>query len=223
VECPRCHLPATPVDPACPGCAAPLALPADPPLSRLDHPLELDRRLRARAPSASAPFVDGSLEASQLEPHFVADASSLLGDDLSWGEPQQPAADLEPCSLAGRALAAAIDAAVSLAVAAPPLAAAARMLPAGADLLGALAWPGAGLFGLLCFAHAALGQALMGATIGQRMVGLRVATADGFSPGLGRAALRAALALLGIFSPLFTSSRRTLHDRISGTWTIRAP
>ena len=153
------------------------------------------------------------------------DASSQPAEDMAWGEPR-PATDLEPgepCALSRRALAAAIDAAVSFAVAAPPLAVAARMLPAGADLLGALAWPGAGLFALLSFAHATLGHALMGATVGQRMVGLRVAAADGLPPGLGRSALRAALALLGLLPPLFTRGRRTLHDRISGTWTIRAP
>ena len=151
----------------------------------------------------------------------MMDASSQPAEDMAWGEPR-PATGLEsgePCSLARRALAAAIDAAVSFAVAAPPLALAARMLPAGADLLGALAWPGAGLFALLSFAHATL----MGATVGQRMVGLRVAAADGLPPGLGRAALRAALALLGLLPSLFTRGRRTLHDRISGTWTIRAP
>jgi uncharacterized RDD family membrane protein YckC len=225
VECPRCHLPATPVDPACPGCAAPLVLPPDPPLSRLDHPLELDRRLRARDPSAPEPFFDASLAAWEAEPASVMDASSQPAEVMAWGE-SRPAMDLEPgepCSLAGRALAAAIDAAVSFAVAAPPLAVAARMLPAGADLLGALAWPGAGLFALLSFAHATLGHALMGATVGQRMVGLRVAAADGLPPGLGRAALRASLALLGVLPPLFTRGRRTLHDRITGTWTIRAP
>jgi uncharacterized RDD family membrane protein YckC len=225
VECPRCHLPSTHVDPACPGCAAPFVLPADPPLSRLDDLLELDRRLRTRAPSASIPFFESSPAACEVEPGFEADASDQLAEDIASGEPQPAPALLtgEPCSLAGRALAAAIDAAVSLAVATPPLAIAARMLPAGADLLAALGWPGAGLFALLSFAHATLGHALMGATVGQRMLGMRVAAFDGLPPGLGRAALRAALAPLGLLPPLFTRGRRMLHDRISGTWTVRAP
>jgi uncharacterized RDD family membrane protein YckC len=204
-------------------------------MSRLDRPLELDRRFRARAgafppdPIGEPPFTLDELPATAWEaaPASVADRSSQLSEDAACRGPETvPAPGLgAPGPLVVRALAAALDLAVSLAVAAPPLAVAAWMLPAGADRLGSLAWPGAGLFALLCFAHATLGHALMGATVGQRLLGLRIAAADGFPPRLGRAALRAALTLLGLglLPPLFTAGRRTLHDRIAGTWTVRAP
>jgi len=234
VECPRCHVPATPLDPACPGCAAPLLLPDDPPIFRLDRPLDLDRRLRARAaaplagPADDTYYTVGDLDlvACEADPAPFADGSDQLAGEVASTEPLAAPAPTpgEPGPLAARACAAAFDAAISLAVAIPPLALAAWMLPAGAGRFALLVGPGAGLFALLSFVHATLGHALMGATVGQRLLGLRVAAADGLPPRLGRAALRAALALLGLglLPPLFTRGRRTLQDRIAGTSTVRA-
>ena len=93
------------------------------------------------------------------------------------------------------------------------------MLPAGIAFLA-----------LLGFAYGAIGQALMAATPGQRLLGLRVACPDGAPPTLGRGALRAALAVVGTIvagvGPLwavFTQSRRTLHDLMADTVVVRGP
>lgn len=80
------------------------------------------------------------------------------------------------------------------------------------------------------FAYQWLGLALMGATPGSRLLGLRVAGPDGRRPSPGRSALRAALSLpsflllgLGVLLGLFTRSGRALHDFGAGTWVVQAP
>lgn len=76
----------------------------------------------------------------------------------------------------------------------------------------------------------ALAHGLSGATLGKRLLGLRVVRRDGRRPGLGRASLRAALALLsvgllglGILLALFTRSGRAFHDFVARTWVVQAP
>jgi uncharacterized RDD family membrane protein YckC len=79
------------------------------------------------------------------------------------------------------------------------------------------------LFGV----YHALSHGLSGATLGKRLLGLRVVCRDGRRPGLGRAALRAFLALvsvaalgLGVVLALFTRSGRALHDLLARTWVV---
>lgn len=74
-----------------------------------------------------------------------------------------------------------------------------------------------------------LAHGLGGATLGKRLVGIRVVRRDGNPPGLGRAALRAVLAFLslalvglGVLLALFTRSGRTLHDLVARTWVVDA-
>ncbi len=128
-----------------------------------------------------------------------------------------------------RAAAWGVDAALLAAAAGPPLVLAGHMLPAGAPL-EALAPSAAGFAALLAFVHAALGHALMGATLGKRLLGLRVVRPDGTMPGLARSAARAALALLGtaalgagVLPSLFTCSGRGLHDLAADTVVVRTP
>jgi uncharacterized RDD family membrane protein YckC len=76
----------------------------------------------------------------------------------------------------------------------------------------------------------ALAHALCGATLGKRLVRIRVVGPDGRRPGLGRAAIRAFLAGfslvflgLGVILALFTRSGRALHDLLARTWVVEAP
>jgi uncharacterized RDD family membrane protein YckC len=70
---------------------------------------------------------------------------------------------------------------------------------------------------------------LLGWSPGKRACGLRLVTASGERPGVARALARAVLAvlfsqilLLGYLLALLDPQRRTLHDRVAGTWVVRA-
>jgi len=198
---------------ACPRCGAPLLLPDDPRPGRLDRPLDLERRLPARveldlvaAPPAGAAAELPEIDEGTLEIHLRR--APTLRRAVSW----------------------LVDAALLALIAGPPLLLAQRALPAGAGGLEVLV-PGAAGFGaLLAFAYAALGHALMGATVGKRLLGLRVVGPDGDAPSLARSALRAVLAVLGaatlglpVLAALFTRSGRALHDVVADTVVVRAP
>jgi uncharacterized RDD family membrane protein YckC len=77
--------------------------------------------------------------------------------------------------------------------------------------------------------YATLAHALAGATLGKRLLGLRVVGPDGARPTLARSAARSALALasaaalgLGFLLALFTASGRALHDLLARTWVVDA-
>jgi uncharacterized RDD family membrane protein YckC len=88
-----------------------------------------------------------------------------------------------------------------------------------------------GAAALLCLAvYATLAHALAGATLGKRLLGLRVIGPDGAWPSPARSATRTALALLsagllglGFLLALFTRSGRALHDFLTRTWVVKAP
>ncbi len=74
-----------------------------------------------------------------------------------------------------------------------------------------------------------LGEVLLGASPGKRLLGLVVVDRGGRRPRALRAGLRAILRPLGMaalgLGPLWAFAdpeRRTLHDRITGTWLVRA-
>lgn len=78
--------------------------------------------------------------------------------------------------------------------------------------------------------YATLAHALAGATLGKRLLGLRVVGPDGARPSLGRSTARSALVVLsagllglGVLLPLFTRSGRALHDLLARTWVVEAP
>jgi uncharacterized RDD family membrane protein YckC len=84
------------------------------------------------------------------------------------------------------------------------------------------------VFGLAVFVYLTLSHALMGATFGKRLMGIRVVGRDGRSPSLTRSAVRSAVALgsaavlgLGPLLALFTRSGRALHDFLAGTYVVR--
>jgi len=84
---------------------------------------------------------------------------------------------------------------------------------------------------LVLFAvYQALSHALSGATLGKRIVRLRLVGPDGKRPGFARAAIRAVLAVLsllllglGVLLALFTRSGRALHDLLARTWVVEVP
>ncbi|WP_050724289.1 RDD family protein [Vulgatibacter incomptus] len=86
------------------------------------------------------------------------------------------------------------------------------------------------VLGSLCaFVYLTLCWGLGGKTLGESVAGLRsIDTLSGGTPRIGRAALRAALAILGtlmfLVGPLWAlvdRNGRTLHDMIAGTATVR--
>lgn len=77
--------------------------------------------------------------------------------------------------------------------------------------------------------YTTLAHALAGATLGKRLVRLRVVGPDGERPGLARSATRSALAVvsaaalgLGFLLALFTAKGRALHDLLARTWVVEA-
>ena len=83
--------------------------------------------------------------------------------------------------------------------------------------------------GLASFTYQALAHWLLGATLGKRLLRLRVVGPDGQRPGPGRSALRAAAAVMGTtllgagpLLALFTQSGRALHDLVAGTAVVDA-
>ncbi|HEX9399627.1 MAG TPA: RDD family protein [Anaeromyxobacter sp.] len=88
----------------------------------------------------------------------------------------------------------------------------------------------AGAVALALAVYATLAHALGGATLGKRLVGIRVVGPDGAPPSPARSAIRSALALLsagllglGFLLALFTRTGRALHDLLARTWVVKAP
>jgi uncharacterized RDD family membrane protein YckC len=98
----------------------------------------------------------------------------------------------------------------------------------GADPV--LLLPALAVVALAAFTYQLLSHWLLGATFGQRALGLGVVGPDGRRPGLGRAAGRAAASVLGVLLlgigplvALFTRSGRGLNDLVAGTAVVEAP
>jgi uncharacterized RDD family membrane protein YckC len=60
-----------------------------------------------------------------------------------------------------------------------------------------------------------------GATLGHRLLGMRVEALDGTAPGLGRALIRSILLCLAIPPLVWDADHRGLHDRWAGTLVAR--
>jgi len=151
-------------------------------------------------------------------------------DDLDLEGQLDPAREPITAPLGRRAAAAVLDGAFVAAGSTPPILLAAWALPGGADLTRALFPASLALGALVAVAYGAVGHGLLGATPGARLLGLAMTDREGRTPGMGRAALHAALAILGtlalgagLWPAFFTTSRRTLHDRVAGTFVVRAP
>lgn len=212
---------------------------------------DLGRALGAPAagPALGAPF-RGAADAGRLEPEApatpdAAEVSAAAPDD-GLPEPEVDALEihLRRPETWRRALAGALDA---LPFAAGAIALARLFLR---EATAALPAPPTGLDGLLdlvvrertivlpvllaaavaLFVYATLAHALAGATLGKRLLGLRLVGPDGARPSLGRSAARSGLAVLsaallgaGFWLALFTRSGRALHDLGASTWVVAAP
>jgi uncharacterized RDD family membrane protein YckC len=76
-----------------------------------------------------------------------------------------------------------------------------------------LQWVPLGIFTLFT----ALLTGLLGASVGHRLLGLKLVRLDGTEVGLGRAALRAVLLSLAVPALVWDRDQRGLHDRFAGT------
>jgi len=164
-------------------------------------------RPRPRPPAPPAPDFDLELDVDTVEVHRVRAPA--------WRRVAAWAID--------GALLAAILAGMLLPVLGPVLG------PDGAAPLRDVAVPVALVVALVAFVYQWLGIALVGATPGMLVTGLRVAGPDGERPSPGRSAARSALGLgaaaafgVGILLALFTSSGQGAHDLGAGTWVVLA-
>ncbi len=78
--------------------------------------------------------------------------------------------------------------------------------------------------------YTTLAHALAGATLGKRLLGMRVVGPDGAPPSPARSAFRSTVALasaallgLGFVLALFTRTGRSFHDLLARTWVVKAP
>lgn len=213
MRCPRCHGETGHAAIRCADCGAPLALPDESPARPLDRPLDLDRRGGGPAPAAPrAPLMPASTD--DLAPGLAPQVLAM---------PPPGVLTLRRAGTGRRVLAWLVDG-----------------LPFGLAAVGLVAGLGGGdlalaaqlvlVVGLASFAYQTLAHALVGATLGKRLLGLRVVGPDGRRPSPGRSALRAALAVAGVallgvgpLLALFTLSGRALHDLLSGTTVVDAP
>jgi uncharacterized RDD family membrane protein YckC len=74
---------------------------------------------------------------------------------------------------------------------------------------------------LVLFVENVLLVGTLGATVGHRLLGMRVETVPGAAPGLGRAVIRSLLLCLAIPPLLWDADQRGLHDRLAGTVIAR--
>lgn len=210
----------------------------------MDRLLDLDRRIREREPTG--PVDDG--ETGGTGPSFDPDRS-----DWKLGAPLDEAAaesgeraverirpeGLHSAPAARRAAAWAIDGAlIATAMAGLPAAllastgafgAAGSLGEAVSSGLPIIA-PSVAFVAVAALVYVTVAHALAGATIGKRVVGIRVVDLDGRPPGFARSAARSAwaalsLALLGIglLPALLSPSGRALHDLLAGTRVVEAP
>ena len=217
MRCPRCHCETGHAAIRCADCGAPLALPAEGPARPLDRELDLDRRGPTPAPPVPA------APRGPLAPASAEDLSTAGNTPLLAMPPPGADLTLRRAGSLRRAGAWLIDG-----------------LPFGLAAAGLIWGLGANdpalvaqllaVVALAAFAYQTLAHALLGATVGKRLLGLQVVGLDGQRPGPGRSALRALLAVAGVaflgvgpLLALFTLSGRGLHDLLAGTTVVVAP
>ncbi len=221
MRCPRCRREAPKPAPFCAGCGAPLLLGDEAAPGPLDAPLDLDRRGRGGEGALTAPIAAlPDLEIDALEVHVERAAG--------WRRAAAWALDAAPFAIAGGALVRSL-----LRQAAAALPAPAAGLDGFLDLIArerVIALSTAAAATLALALYATLAHALAGATLGKRLLGLRVVGPDGAFPSPARSAARSALAVasaallgLGFLLAFFTRSGRALHDLIARTWVVKAP
>lgn len=181
------------------------------------------------APAPPAPSPRPAADVA-LDPDVAVDVEPVeihLRRAASWRRAAAGAIDVVPFAAGGVALARA------LVRAAAGLPAPATGLDGLLDLVArerVIVLSVAAAVALALCVYATLAHALAGATLGKRLLGLRLVGPDGERPSLARSGARSALALvslgllgLGVLLALFTRSGRALHDLIARTWVVLAP
>jgi uncharacterized RDD family membrane protein YckC len=142
----------------------------------------------------------------------------------SWLEPRRPASG-EPGAYPGARLGRPADGPRSLA------AFGRRLVALCVDWIGCLLIANGLLHGLhlgglgpvlVLFIENVLLVGTLGATVGHRLLGMRVETVPGAAPGVRRAVIRSLLLCLAIPPLLWDADQRGLHDRLAGTVIARA-
>jgi uncharacterized RDD family membrane protein YckC len=254
VLCPRCSRENPETAATCARCGAPLALGDEPPARPLEVTLPIDRRGPVRTPPPGRGEPASGLRPAERSHWDLRPGIAPPEDEPGAGEEivlepfgGEPQAEPEAAEIRLRRPPAWKRAAAWL-VDAVPLAALAGAL--GSLLFSGARPPGGGLLGVLDFVaregaivlpltaflvlaalvYFTLGHALMGATVGKALLGLRLVGPDGERPSLARSAGRSAAALLSLalfglggLLALFTRSGRALHDWIAGTWVVERP
>lgn len=174
----------------------------------------------AALPAARRSLSDSDVEVDALEIH--------LRRPETWRRAAAGAIDVVPFAAWGIALARWLVRAASVGLPAP-----ATGLDGFLDLLArerVIVLSVAAAVALALAVYATLAHALAGATLGKRLLGLRVVGPDGARPTLARSVVRtalvglsAALLGLGVLLALFTRSGRALHDLLARTWVVEAP
>jgi uncharacterized RDD family membrane protein YckC len=172
------------------------------------------------AVASAAPPGDSDLEVDALEIH--------LRRPETWRRAAAGAIDVVPFAAGGIALARWLVRAASVGLPAP-----ATGLDGFLDLLArerVIVLSVAAAAALALAVYTTLAHALAGATLGKRLLGLRLVGPDGARPTLARSVVRtalvglsAALLGLGVLLALFTRSGRALHDLLARTWVVEAP
>lgn len=246
--CPRCRTENGDAAIRCAGCGTPIALGDEVQVGPLDVPLSLDRRVERRERATAswetirpvpldwemAPPAEGTPAARRApsrppprprprpEPTPVPDFEVELDvGPVEVRRTRAPAWRRAASWFVDGALLAGLLALLLVPSVGPAIG------PAGfsqvSDLLGIALL----VVALVAFAYQWLGVALMGATPGLRVAGLRVVGPDGRRPSPGRAAARGLLGILaaaalglGLLLALFTRSGRGAHDLLAGTWVV---
>jgi uncharacterized RDD family membrane protein YckC len=249
VQCPRCRTENGEAAIRCSGCGAPIALGDEVAGAPVDLSVPLDRRSghRERATPAWESLRPVPMDWEMAPPAEATPAVRIPSRPAPRPRPRVPASpapdfdvelEVEPVEVhrarapAWRrvaawgidgALLAAILAAMLLPVLGPVLG------PDGAAHLRDVVVPALLVVALVAFVYQWLGIALVGATPGMLVTGLRVAGPDGERPSPERSAARSALGLgaaaafgVGILLALFTRSGRGAHDLGAGTWVVLA-
>jgi uncharacterized RDD family membrane protein YckC len=259
VRCPRCRTEVIGEGGgSCPRCGAPLRLPDEPAPAAVDRPVELDRRTGDREPEASphdtAPGPFGAIPtvapprppsgpvvrspAPRYTPRIWLEEPPLgAGTDfeiVGSSEGQAPGENQVEIAVPGappleRAASWAVDGLLAGAFAWLLVAGGAQAEGLAAPDRSALPWLAA-LAALIHLAHATIGHALAGRTLGKWMLRLVLVARSGRRPGPGRCAARGVLALasagllgLGLLPALVGRRGRALHDLVLGTAVARLP
>jgi uncharacterized RDD family membrane protein YckC len=192
------------------------------------------RDLGAQAPRTGAAPTPTPLPAQAREVPLIAPDADVEVDALEihvrraapWRRALAGAVDVLPFAAGGFALARALVRAAGLP--APPTG-----LDGFLDLVArerVIVLSVAAAVALALGVYATLAHALAGATLGKRLLGIRLVGPDGARPSLARSAARTALVLLsvgtlglGVLLAFFTRSGRALHDLVARTWVVEAP